>query len=124
MFGRRSDGKKLKTIDPFYKIIPHIMNARHDSQNLFLYPARCENIDKFIGEMREQGTSFKYMHVVIAAVVRLLALRPALNRFVMNGRIYKRNTISISFAVKKALSDDAIETTIKLDFTGKKAFMK
>jgi pyruvate/2-oxoglutarate dehydrogenase complex dihydrolipoamide acyltransferase (E2) component len=121
MFGRRSDGKKLKTIDPFYKIIPHIMNARHDSQNLFLYPARCENIDKFIGEMREQGTSFKYMHVVIAAVVRLLALRPALNRFVMNGRIYKRNTISISFAVKKALSDDAIETTIKLDFTGKES---
>ena len=64
------------------------------------------------------------MHVVIAAVVRLLALRPALNRFVMNGRIYKRNTISISFAVKKALSDDAIETTIKLDLRGKKAFMK
>lgn len=118
MFGRRSDGKKIKTIDPFYKIIPHIMSARHDSQNLFLYPARCENMDKFIQEMREKGTSFKYMHIVIAAVVRLLALRPALNRFVMNGIIYKRNSINISFAVKKALTDDAIETTIKLEFTG------
>lgn len=118
MFGRRSDGKRIKTIDPFYKMIPHIMSARHDSQNLFLYPARCENIDKFINEMREQGTSFKYMHIVIAAVVRLMATRPALNRFVMNGIIYKRNSINVSFAVKKALQDDAIETTIKLDFTG------
>jgi hypothetical protein len=55
---------------------------------------------------------------VVAAVIRLLALRPQLNRFVMNGIIYRRNNINISFAVKKSLSDEAIETTIKLNLTG------
>jgi pyruvate/2-oxoglutarate dehydrogenase complex dihydrolipoamide acyltransferase (E2) component len=58
------------------------------------------------------------MHIVVAAVVRLLAQRPQLNRFVANGIIYRRNNINISFAVKKSLSDEAIETTIKLNLTG------
>ena len=52
------------------------------------------------------------MHVVIC-FVRLLLMD---NRFVIWATY--TSTISISFAVKKAY-DDAIETTIKLDFTGK-----
>lgn len=48
-----------------------------------------------------------------------MAQRPRLNRFVMNGRTYARNEIFISLAIKKNLTDDGIETTIKLPFTGK-----
>ncbi len=47
------------------------------------------------------------MHILIAAMVRGLALYPALNRFVMNGRIYAHNEIQISFVVKKSLDLDA-----------------
>jgi len=122
MFGRRSDGKKLKNIPPFLKIVPHIMSARHDSQNSFLYEAPCEPMDAFIDQKRtEDGISYNYMHITVAAIVRLLALRPQLNRFVMNGRIYKRNKIYISFAVKKALTDDDVGTTVKLEFDGRES---
>ena len=36
----------------------------------------------------------------------------------MNGRVFRRDAIYISFAVKKELSEDAPETTVKLKFTG------
>ena len=35
-----------------------------------------------------------------------------------HGRIYKRNYIQISFLVKKVLSPDAADATIKINFTG------
>lgn len=119
MFGKRSDGKKIKGLSPVNRLIPHIMSARHDSQNLFKYELQCESLDEFIAKEKEKGISINYMHIVIAGVVRLFALRPQLNRFVMNGRIFKRNNIMVSFVVKKALRDDVEETTVKLEFTGK-----
>ncbi len=33
--GDRYDGRLLRTLDPFCKIIPYIMRARSDAQNLF-----------------------------------------------------------------------------------------
>jgi pyruvate/2-oxoglutarate dehydrogenase complex dihydrolipoamide acyltransferase (E2) component len=118
MFGKRSDGVRIKNIDPIFKIIPHIMKARHDSQNSYLYPVLCDPLDDFINQEKANNVSYNYMHIVIAAVVRLIALRPQLNRFVMNGRHFKRKLIYVSFAVKKTLKDDGRETTIKLAFTG------
>ena len=118
MFGLRSDGKRIKSLPPIQKIMPHIMKARHDSQNLFKYPCRCEPLDTFIKEQRENGISYKYMHLVIASLVRVIALRPETNRFVVNGRIFRREKIMVSFVVKKRLKDDAEETTVKLEFKG------
>ncbi|MGD9605158.1 MAG: 2-oxo acid dehydrogenase subunit E2 [Bacilli bacterium] len=118
MFGKRSDGVRIKNIDPIFKIVPHIMKARHDSQNSYLYPVLCDALDDFIALEKQNGVSYNYMHIVIAAVVRLIALRPQLNRFVMNGKHFKRRLIYVSFAVKKTLKDEGKETTIKLPFTG------
>ncbi|MBQ5421013.1 MAG: hypothetical protein IIU26_02160, partial [Clostridium sp.] len=42
------------------------------------------------------------------------ALYPRINRFICNGRIYARNCIQISFLVKKVLSQDAADATIKI----------
>lgn len=58
------------------------------------------------------------MNIIYAALVRILAERPQLNRFAMNGTLYARNQILVSLAIKKSLSDDGTETTIKLPFTG------
>lgn len=58
------------------------------------------------------------MNIIYAALIRILAERPQLNRFAMNGTLYARNQILVSLAIKKSLSDDGTETTIKLPFTG------
>lgn len=119
MFGLRPDGKQVKDVDPIQRIMPHIMKHRHDSQNLTSYDVPCEPFDAFIKQELEEGSSYNYMHLVIAGIVRLTGLFPRINRFIMNGRIYNRNAIQVSFVVKKGLSADAADTTVKIDFTGR-----
>lgn len=118
MFGLRPDGKKAKGIDPITKIVPHIMTRRYDSQNMCHYDCPCEPMDAFIKAEREKGNSIKYMDIMMAGLVRVIALYPWLNRFVMNGRIFNRKGIFISFVVKKGFSTDAAESLVKLEFTG------
>ena len=119
MFGFRPDGKKVRGIDPIQRIIPHIMRHRHDSQNFTSIDLPCEPLDAFIKEEMNQGNgTYNYMHIVIAGIVRIIACYPRLNRFIMNGRIYKRNDIDVSFVIKKGMSNDAVETTVKLEFSG------
>ena len=35
MFGHRSDGRKLKTVPPFFRVIPCVMLERNDAQVYF-----------------------------------------------------------------------------------------
>ena len=119
MFGYRSDGRKLKNIPPFFRIIPQVMRTRSDSQVYYDYDMPIKEMDEYINRKAAEGIKISYMNIVYAALVRLIALRPRLNRFVMNGRTFARNEIYISLAIKKSLSDDGQETTIKLPFMAK-----
>lgn len=118
MFGYRSDGRKLKNIPPFFKIIPQVMRTRGDSQVYYSYDIPIKAMDEYITKKAEEGIRISYMNIIYAAMVRLISQRPQLNRFIMNGRTYARKDIEISLAIKKSLTDDGEETTIKLPFTG------
>lgn len=118
MFGYRSDGRKLRNIPPFFKIIPQVMRTRGDSQVYYSYDMPIKAMDEYISKKAEEGIRISYMNIIYAAMVRLISQRPQLNRFVMNGRTYARNDIEISLAIKKNLTDDGEETTIKLPFKG------
>ena len=118
MFGHRSDGKELKKISPEFKLIPNIMSERSDAQVFFYQYIVVTSIENYINKKAEHGEKFTYMEVIFAAVLRIIAQRPKLNRFAINGRIYARNSITISLTVKKSLSDDADESTLKIPFKG------
>lgn len=118
MFGYRLDGKKIKNIPPFFKIIPQVMRTRSDSQVYYSYDMPIKEMDEYINKKAEENIRISYMQIIYAAMVRLISQRPKLNRFVMNGRTYARNEIYISLAIKKNLTDDGEETTIKLPFNG------
>jgi len=118
MFGYRPDGRKIKNIPPFFKIIPHVMRTRSDSQVYYSYDMPITAMDEYISKKAAEGIKISYMTIIYTAMVRLIAQRPQLNRFVMNGRTYARNNIYISLAIKKSLTDEGDETTIKVPFTG------
>ena len=113
MFGKRADGVRIKKLDAFYKIIPYIMKKRSDSQVFFEDKFYLDNVSEYIKQKREDGMRITHMDVMIAAIGRLLHERPGINRFIMNRKIYQRNESVISLAVKKQLSDEAVETTVK-----------
>ena len=118
MFGHRSDGRKLKTLPPFFRVIPSVMLDRSDSQVYFKQDISLTAIDAYIDKKAEEGIKLSYMNIIYTALVRILAERPQLNRFAMNGTLYARNQILVSLAIKKSLSDEGTETTIKMPFTG------
>lgn len=118
MFGNRPDGRLVRNLDPMQKIMPYIMKTRTDSMNMYEDTFACRPMDLYIKAKAEEGLKLSYMHILIAAVVRLIALRPQLNRFVMRGHIYTRPKIWVSFVVHPTLQDGSTGTTIKLCFEG------
>jgi len=118
MFGKRSDGKLIKGVDIFFKLIPHIMDKRGDSQVFFRKDVELNALDEYIDKKALEGIRITHMDIIYSALVRLIAERPSLNRFVVNNRVYSRNGIYISLVVKKSMHDDAEETVVKLKFTG------
>lgn len=121
---RRSDGVLLKSLDPFVQIIPYIMEKRSDAQNFSKHVVCVDPIDRYLAEKREQGVKLGYLHFFIAAYVRLVHERPQLNRFIVNSRIYQRNKICISMAIKRSLRDEDDETTVKFEFTGQESIFE
>ena len=117
-FGDRSDGYKLRTINPMNKFMPYIMPQRCDACNTYADMFDVTKTDKFCREKVKQGkTSFGFLHVMLAAYVRMLSQRPAVNRFVSGQKIYARKDIQIVMAVKKRLALDAPDTMIKVRFS-------
>ena len=118
MLKKRPDGRVVKSVPPIQKIMPYIMKTRTDSMNMYDDVFNCEEWDSYIKEKEAEGLKMSYMHIFIAGVVRMIALRPQLNRFIMNGRVYTRHKIYVSFVVHPKLCDGDTETTIKLEFEG------
>ncbi len=116
-FGDRYDGRLLRTLDPFYKIIPYIMRTRVDAQNYFEDRIEVSGTEEFIRNKRKTANQpITFLHVIIAAMVRTISQKPGLNRFIAGQKIYARNDIYISFALKKELKEDSAETTLKVKF--------
>lgn len=118
MFGHRSDGRKLKTVPPFFRVIPCVMLERNYAQVYFKQDIKLKELDEYIDRKAKEGIKLSYMNIIYAAIVRIIAERPYLNRFAMNGSLYARNQIFFSLAIKKSFADEGQETTIKLPFTG------
>lgn len=118
MFGKRSDGRALKTIDPIFKVMPHVMKRRSDAQVFYTEEIPLAPLDEYIAKKDAEGIKLNYMTIIYAGMVRMLGLKPSLNRFVVNGRLYSRKSIFISLVIKKGMSETAEETNTKLEFKG------
>lgn len=113
----RYDGRRLKSLDPFYKIIPYIMRTRTDAQNFFEEKIEISNTEEYIRRKRKEvDEPITFLHIIIAAIVRTISQKPGLNRFIAGQKIYARNEILISLALKKELNTESPETTIKMKF--------
>ena len=93
MFGHRSDGRKLKTVPPFFRVKPCVMFERNDAQVYFKQDIKLKELDEYIDRKAKEGIKLSYMNIIYAAIVRIIAERPYLNRFAMNGSLYARNQI-------------------------------
>ena len=116
-WGDRKEGRKLRTIDPIFKLMPYIMKRRSDSQNFFTEKLDVTQAERFCRkQIREGRKNFSILHVIIAAYIRVVSQRPAINRFVSGQKIYARNDIEVIMTIKKKMSLDGEEASIKVKF--------
>ncbi|MDR3072877.1 MAG: hypothetical protein LBU41_05225 [Clostridiales Family XIII bacterium] len=117
----RSDGRRLKTIPPFDKVIPYIMNRRYDATNLMTVDFPYDKVTEYIVKRKKEGVAIPVMACVLAAYIRAVAQVPAVNRFSIAKKIYARKGIWTSFVTLKdrwGEGDGQAETVVKLCFTG------
>ncbi len=115
-FGDRKEGRQLRSLDPFYKFIPYIMQKKNDACNLFEDSIEVGDAETWLREKRRDGwKGMGMLHVFIAAFVRTCAHCPGINRFISGQKIFARKNIQVVLTVKRAMSSDADETTIKVD---------
>ena len=116
-FGDRKEGRLLHSLPGLCAFIPFIMPTRNDAHVFYTDSAEISEADRWLRAQRVAGfKGLGFLHVLIAAYIRCIALLPGLNRFVCGHRIYARNDIEIIMAVKRSLSINATETMIKVRF--------
>ena len=112
---RRPDGTRVRDVPPIRAIMAYLMRGRNESA--VYHDTRYD-----IGRTREWLKAFNrthpdratLFHLFAWACARALHERPELNRFVSGGRLYQRNEVAFSFAVKPEWHDHAALVTVKL----------
>ncbi len=119
--GDRRDAIWLKDIPSMNRIMPCIMPNRADNEAFISFDLDYRPLEAYLAKKNANRTEDKYtfFHVISCAVGKAFVLRPKMNRFVCNRRLYQRKEISVAFTVKKKFNDKSEEALAKFNFDPK-----
>ena len=109
--GGRRDGTLLRDIDSMHIIMPMIYPNRCDNEAFISERIDLTNVDAYIAKRNAENPVFKFtlFHLIVAAILKVIVLRPKLNRFIANKNLYQRKELSASFVIKKQFNDASEE---------------
>ena len=109
--GDRKDGVLLRNLDGMHFITPIIYPNRCDNEAYISETIDLTNMNAYLQKKNAQSADFPYtmFHIIVAALIKTITLRPKMNRFIANKNFYQRNGVSASFVVKKQFADEAAE---------------
>ena len=110
-WGDRKDGVLLRNLDGMHFIMPIIYPNRCDNEAFIAETIDLTNVNAYLKQKNETEQEFPYtiVHLIVAAFIKTITLRPKMNRFIVNKNTYQRNEVTASFVVKKRFADDAAE---------------
>lgn len=119
--GDRKDGIWLKDIPAMNRIMPALMPNRADNEAHITVDIDLRPIQAYLDKVNEGRTEDKYtfFHLVSAAAGKAFVLRPKMNRFVCNNRLYQRKNVTVAFTVKKRFDDRAEEALAFFEYDPK-----
>lgn len=115
--GDRKDAYWMSNLDAMHMFIPYLLPNRCNNEAVMSELIDITAIEEYLKTKNACNPAFKYtlFHVICAAIVKTILLRPKLNWFVAGHRVYERKALSISFVVKKKFEDDSYEALAILD---------
>lgn len=111
-WGDRKDGKLIRDLDSLHYITGIIYPNRCDNEAFIGEVIDLTNINAYLAKKNYEGIEYKYnlFQIIVTALLKMITLRPKMNRFIVNGNFYQRNEVSASFVVKKLFSDHGAES--------------
>lgn len=123
MFGPH-DGTRVQ-VHPYRRMMAFLLRGRNESAVYFeqrLDVARTQAWLAAWNARTDAPGRATIFHVVLHALASVLHERARLNRFTVGRRTFQRKSVVLSFAAKKAMSDDAPLATIKRAFAPAEPF--
>ena len=110
-WGDRSDAVWLKDIPAMNRIMAPLMPNRADNEAHISVDIDMRPLKAYLEKLNEGRTEDKYtvFHLISAAIGKAFVLRPKMNRFICNNKMYLRNDITVAFTVKKKFNDHSEE---------------
>ena len=113
----RRDGRRLRTISPIFQLSPFAVREPSDAACSFTDSVDAAPVEAWLRLRRSEGTeNMALLHVVIAAYIRTIAMRPALNRFVAGRFIYARDGIDVVLSSGGSGTADANGLSVTVHF--------
>ena len=110
-WGDRKDGTRLRNLDSMHVIMPLIYPNRCDNEAFLTERIDLTSVNAFLERKNQSGPAYRYnlFQVIVTAMLKVITLRPEMNRFIANKTMYQRNEVSAAFTVKKIFSDEGGE---------------
>ncbi len=110
-WGDRRDAIWLKDLPAMNRIMPGIMPNRADNEAYINVDIDLRPLDAYLAKKNagRETDKYTYFHVISAAIARAFVLRPRMNRFICNRKVYQRRKLSVAFVVKKQFNDRSEE---------------
>ncbi len=118
MWWRRSDGRLVRGLSYTRRAMPYFMRGRNEAAVYFEQDITLHKTDAFIREWNQENPMLRIdvFHVVAWALLDGMRRNEGVNRFVAGGRLYQRNGIWFSYAVKQKLETDSPMVAVKRRF--------
>lgn len=115
-WGDRKDGKFLRKIDSMHYIMPLILPNRCDNEACMNITVDLTKAKAFLEKKNADNPAYKYnlFQLVVTACLKTIKLRPQMNYFIANGKMYERNDLTAAFTVKKVFSDKGGEALARI----------
>ena len=109
--GDRRDGTYLKNIDSMHTIMPLMYPNRCDNEAFISERIDLTNINAYLEKKNAGNPDYPYnlFQIMVTALLKVITLRPKMNRFIANQTMYQRNEVSAAFTVKKIFADEGGE---------------
>ena len=120
-WGDRKDGIWLKDLPPLNRIMPGIMPNRADNEAYINIDIDLRPLEAYLEKKNAGRTEDKYtfFHLISAAIAKAFILRPRMNRFICNNKVYQRKNVTVAFVVKKQFDDHSEEGLAYLEYDPK-----
>ena len=109
--GDRRDGTYLKKVDSMHTIMPLMYPNRCDNEAFISERIDLTNVNAYLEKKNAEDPIYRYnlFQIMVTAILKVITLRPKMNRFIANQTLYQRNEVSAAFTVKKIFSDEGGE---------------